>query len=76
VRQVAEEATAERVVTQILDDRASVGIGMGLEQILRGRTRESFQEKRLNAVLPGSVDNRFMCENRITGTIGDVRKHQ
>jgi hypothetical protein len=51
-------------------------VRMGFEQILSAGIRESLQEQRLNAVFPESVDNRFMCEDLITNTIADTKKHQ
>src|SRR4029077_1415583 len=70
VRKVTEELTAKRVVTQILDNRASVGIGVGLEQLLRSRVRKSSQEQRGNAILPRRIDNGLMCKNGIPRAIG------
>ena len=70
MREITEEFIPEWVVTQILNNRASVGIGVGLEQLLRSRVRESLQEQWNNVVLPHGVDNRFMGKNGVTRTIG------
>ena len=68
--EITEEFISERVVTQILDNRATVSIGVSLEQLIRCRVRESVQEKRLNAVFPRGVDNRFVGQNGVGRAIG------
>jgi hypothetical protein len=49
---------------------------VSLEQILGSCIGEPLEEKRLNAVFPRSVDNRFMRKDGITGTIGNGKKYQ
>ena len=70
MRKVAEEFTAEWVVTHILNDGAAVGVGVCLDQLLRSRLREPAQEEGLNPVLPRGIDNGLMRKDRISRTIG------
>src|SRR6266567_8795958 len=45
VHQIAKFPAAKRVVAEILDDRASVGIGMGLGDLLLRQSRISLEEQ-------------------------------
>jgi hypothetical protein len=62
--------TAEGIVAHVLNDGPSIGIGMGLEQLLRRRVGESAQEYRLNVFLPGGIDNSLMRKDGIPHGIG------
>jgi hypothetical protein len=56
-----------------LDNRAAVGIGVGLEKFLRRRVGESIQEHRGDAILPRGIDDGLMCKNGICRAIGCAR---
>ena len=65
VRQVAEERTPIRVVTQILNNRAAIRVRLPtIDFVFRG-VRESLSYRRLNARFPHYVDNRLMRHHRI-----------
>ena len=65
VRQIREEVRAKRVVTHVLDNAPAVGVSMRLLQILCRCSSKALQQKRLNRLLPDSVDDRFMRQNGI-----------
>ena len=44
VREITKELAAERILAHVLNNGASIGVGMGLEQLLRSRVGESAQE--------------------------------
>jgi hypothetical protein len=69
VRQIAKELTAEGIVAHVLNDGASIGIGMGLEQLLRSRLGKSAQEYGFDVVLPCGIDNSFMRKDGIPHAI-------
>ncbi len=52
VHQVAEESAAERVVAHVLQNAAAIGVGVGLQQIVRGGVGESRQQERLDIARP------------------------
>src|SRR5580704_15984283 len=65
VRKVAEEMASVRVIAHVLDDRAAVGIGLRLAQLLFRGTRKTSQQERLDVRLPNGIDDRFVGENRV-----------
>ena len=62
--QIAEEMTAERIVTHVRNDRSTVRISMGLAQTVW----RSFGYRLINGLIdpvPGGIDDGLMSENRI-----------
>ncbi len=67
MRQIAEEPASERIVAHVLNDRAAIGIGVGLPKFVRRRGRETLQKEWLDAIPPCGVDDRFMRQDRVPG---------
>src|SRR6185369_9124468 len=62
VGQVAEKLAPERVIPEILDQAAPVGVSVGFAQVLLGRLRKVSQQQRPDLVLPQYVDNLLVGE--------------
>src|SRR5208282_2782253 len=65
VHQIAELHAAKGVVAQILDDRASIGIGMRFRKLCFGQAREACEQERLELVRPQQVHDLLVGENGI-----------
>src|SRR5215469_2722911 len=65
MRQITKKLIGERVVTEILDYGPAVSIGVSSCQFVGSREGKSAQECRLNGVLPSSIDNRLVRQDRI-----------
>jgi hypothetical protein len=52
MRQVTEELVPKRVITHVLDDRASIRKAVSTPQFIRGRSWVAGQQQRFNAYLP------------------------
>ena len=65
MREIAEKAAAERIISQVLNDAATVGVGVRLLQLLRGCVGKSFEEQFLEGGIPHGIDDGFVGENRI-----------
>ena len=65
MHQVAKEPAAERVVAHVLDNATRVGIGVGLEQIVGSGMGITPKEDGPDVMVPSSVYNRLVGENRI-----------
>ena len=74
VDEIREQAAAERVVPEILDERTAVGVGAGLAQRVGGGAGEPLLQDRRNLVVPHHVDDRFVGQDRIGR--GVRRRHQ
>ena len=70
MREIAKELTAEGIVAHVLNDGPSIGIGVGLDQLLRSRVGESAQQDWLNVFLPRGIDNRLMRKDGIPHAFG------
>jgi hypothetical protein len=57
MHQVAEFFIAEWVIAEILDDGASIGVGVGLPDLILGQSRKSLKEERLDLIGPKQVDD-------------------
>jgi hypothetical protein len=68
MREITKELAAERIVTHVLNDGTSIGIGMGLLQILWSRAGKALQQQRLDPIIPCCIDNRFMSQDRVACT--------
>src|SRR5580698_11005529 len=75
VGQVRDELVAERVVANILDDAACIGVRASLFQLCRGNTRIPAAQQRHDRTLPGKVDQLFVGEERIS-TSGPAGEHE
>ena len=64
--QVAEFSAAERIVAEILDDGAPVRVGMRLPQLVLRKSRESFEQKRLDLIGPEQVYDFLVGQNRVS----------
>jgi len=74
VGEVAEEFVAERVVAEILDEAAAVGVGVGFDEFVRSGVGIALKEKRFYFVLPQDVNDLFMGEERVAA--GGERKEE
>ena len=64
--QVAEFLAAKRVITQVLDDGASVGIGMSFFDLIVGQAGKSLEQHRADLVGPEQVHNFLVGQNRVS----------
>src|ERR1700739_3806360 len=68
VREITKELAAEGIVAHVLNDGASIGIGVGLLQLLRSGAGKALQQQRLYTIGPGCIDDRFMREDGVACT--------
>ena len=68
VRQIAEDLIAERVVADVLNDASAVGVGVGLQQVLRRGIRKAGEQQRLDLLVPQQIDDLFMRQDGIRRT--------
>src|ERR1041384_2587672 len=66
VNQVGEELAAERVVTNVLNNRSAISVSVRLAQLRGCGVRKSLQQDRLKRVVPRRIDDCFVCKHRIT----------
>src|SRR5690242_13908994 len=76
VQKIGEKFRAERVIAHVLNDAASVGVGVRLLQLLRRTVGESFEKQSLDGGVPQRVDDRFVSQNRISEHAGGGEQHQ
>lgn len=74
MHQVAKFRAAEGVVTEILDDGASIGIGMRLLELLFRHSGISLEQKRGNLILPEQVNNFLVRENGVSERVTAARQ--
>jgi hypothetical protein len=60
MHQVAEFFAAEWIVSKILDDGASIGVGMGSADLIFRQSRISLEQQGLNLVEPEQVYDLFV----------------
>ncbi len=65
MHQVAEELAAEGVIAHVLDDAARVGVRVRLHQIVGSGLGVALQQQRLDAAIPGGIDDGFVGQNGI-----------
>ena len=75
MHQVAEFSIAERIVAQILDYGASVGIGMSLFDLIFRQSWKSFQQKRTNRIGPQKIHDLLMSQYRISARSAAAHEH-
>ena len=62
---IGEFVAAERIVANVLNNRATVGVGMSCLEFVFCGCWESFQEGRLDVGVPGNVNEFFVGENTV-----------
>ena len=65
MRQVRKKLIAKRVVADVLDDAAAVGIGAGMLQLLGSQGWIAAQQQGNDAIFPGQIDQLFVGQNRV-----------
>ena len=65
VREVAEILVPKGVISHVLNQRSTVGEGVGLLQIIVGSGGKSLLQRRQEAVLPRQIDDLFVGEHGI-----------
>src|SRR5580700_11384842 len=75
VRQVAEKMAAVWVIAHVLDDRAAVGIGLRLTQLLFSGSRKTGEQKRLDMCFPNRIDDGFVGEYGIGAGVARPDQH-
>ena len=61
MRQVAEQLAAERVIAHVLDDRAGIGMRVGLEESVGRGGRKAAKKEGFEVGLPSGIDDGFMA---------------
>src|SRR5438045_2339629 len=56
VREIGEEAVAERIVTQVLNCAAAIGVSVSLMDLCLCNGREAFQQDRPDLAFPGKIN--------------------
>ncbi len=67
MHQVAEFPAAERVVAEILDDGAAIGVGVRLSDLVFRQSRISLEQEGLDLVGPEQVHDFLVRQNGICG---------
>src|ERR1700744_4120660 len=62
---VAEELAAKRIVAHVLDDGATVGLGVDFTQLIVGSVRKAFEKQRAKSIWPAGVNDGFVSKNGI-----------
>ena len=75
MHEVTEFSAAEGVVAEVLNDRAAIGIGVGLLDLVVRQSGESLQEKGTNFVRPEKINDFLMCQNRICEGATATQEH-
>jgi hypothetical protein len=65
MHQIAEIPTTERIVAEILDDSASIGVGMRFLYLAFGQSRVSLEQKRADLVGPHQIHDLLVGQDRI-----------
>src|SRR5260221_348109 len=75
MHQVAEIPATERVVTEILDDSAAIGVGMGFFDLIFRKAWITLEQKRADLVSPLQVHDLFMGQDGIGGRTTATHEH-
>ena len=75
MHQVAEFPAAERVVAEILDDGASVGVGMGLPDLVFRQSRISLEQQGSDLIGPEQVHDFLVRQNGVCGRTAAAHEH-
>src|SRR5882724_6749074 len=65
MREVAKEGASVRIVAHVLNDRASIGIGLRTAQIFFGSLWKFLEKQWLDVILPGGIDDGFVRKDRV-----------
>ena len=65
VREVGEQMTAERVVAEVLNQRAAVCVGASLVQLFRAETAIALTQQPGDLLVPTCIDGTQMRDDRI-----------
>jgi hypothetical protein len=65
VHEVAEFLTAERIIAEILDDRPSIGISVGLFELIFRQSGKPLEQKGLDLIGPEQVDDFLVRKNGV-----------
>ena len=66
MREIAEKAATERIISHVLNDAAAVSVTVRHLQFLWCRIGESLEEHVLEGGVPHRIDNCFVSENGIS----------
>src|ERR1700758_3520485 len=75
VHQIAELPATERVVAEILDEGASVGVGMRFFKLVCRQSGKPLEDQRLDLIAPQQVDDLLVSENRVCRRSGDTHQN-
>ena len=75
MHKVAEIPAAERIVAEVLNDGAAIGVGVRLFDLVFGKAGIAFQQKRADFVGPHQVHNLFMGQDGIGGRTTATHQH-
>jgi len=65
MREIAEKTATEGIISQILQDATSVGVGVRLLQLLRCRIGESIEKQFLERIVPHRINDGFVSQNDV-----------
>ena len=65
VHQVAEFLAAERIIAQVLNDRAAIGVGVGFLDLIVREAGKAVLDQRTDVRRPQQVDDFFVGEDRV-----------
>ena len=75
MHQVAEFLAAERVVAEILDDGATIGVGMRLPDLVFRQPRISLEQKGPNLIGPEQVYDFLVRQHGVRGQTAAAHEH-
>jgi hypothetical protein len=75
MHQVAEFPTAEPIVAEILDDRASVRVGISLPDLVFRQSGISLEQERLDLIGPPQVYDFLVRQNGVRGRAVAAHEH-
>ena len=75
MHQVAEFRAAERIVAEVLDDGAAIGVGMRFFDLVFRQSRISLEQKRADLVGPEQVHDLLVRQNGVCGQTAATHEH-
>src|SRR4029077_2466118 len=75
VHQIAEFHAAKRVVAQVLDDGAAIGVTVGLLELVLRELRKSLQKKWAELISPHQVDDFLVGEHGVGKRTTGAQEH-
>jgi hypothetical protein len=73
---VAEFFTSKGIIAKVLDDGATVGIGMGLAELVVGESGIALEQEGLDLICPKQVHDFFVSQNRVGGQNAAAQEHR